>query len=119
MRKFVLYFVLVAVFILAQCNCKKINVYCERFEMIRHQITIMDRKFFAKALPCPGEEAFCSFVRTTYTDSNKHEAPQFNTEYGINIYKNQVYMVVIRNRKRALECGAQQSNCDYLDIDLP
>ena len=119
MRNLVLYFVLVAVFFCTLYDCKKINKYCERFDMIRHQVTIMDRKYFAEKLPCPGEEAFCSFVRNTYTESNKHEAPQFNKEHGINIYKNPVYMIVIRNRKRVLDCGANQSYCDYLDFDLP
>ena len=118
MKNLVLFFVLAAVFVL-QCNCKKINKYCERFDMIRHHISILDRKFFADKLPCPGEENYCTFVRNTYGESNKHEAPQFNKEHGINIYKNPVYMIVIRNRKRALDCGANQSYCDYLDFDLP
>ena len=118
MRNLVLYFVLAAVLLLTKCNCKKINKYCERFDMIRHQIVILDRKFFANVEPCPDEEAFCSYIRNSYTVSNKHEIPQFNKEHGINIYKNPVYMVILKNIKRT-NCGVQQSYCDFLDIDMP
>lgn len=117
MKSFVLLFVLI--FFLKNCDCKKINKYCERFDMLRHQITIIDRRFFAERLPCVGEEAFCSFVRNTYTEPNKHDAPQFNKEAGINIYKTKVYMIVLKNKKRELTCGDYQSYCDYLDFDLP
>lgn len=80
---------------------------------------MVDRRFFTTRLACRGEEPFCSHLRTVYTPSNAHDAPQFNKEHGINIYKTEVYMIILRNRKRTLTCGANQIYCDYLDIDLP